>query len=611
MKIACAQLSCTGPVRDNNEDAVENFVPTELEAMRTRGAMIVIADGVGGHGYGEKASALAVSKALELFKAADRSTPAQLIRQIFYAANTAVYDEGMIERSQGRMATTLTVMILRNNEADIGHVGDCRVYLVRNGAIKCLTTDHSYVGLQLKMGLITEQEAMESDKRSLLTRTVGQNLTIAPDFYSEILYKDDVLVLCSDGLHGWVKEAEICNAVKEFPDPKQACQFLIGLAEKHNSEDNISVQVVRIEQVEQVAHFHGRPYYLPSANIGKELQPGEVLDGRFLLKDVVARTAACQLFRAIDSTTNSAVAVKVPLTHLQNDSELVSQLQREEQVGLSMSHPNIIRVIPAEQKSRTYLVMEFLEGQTLANLLLRMKCLPVQDAVSIASTLCEALDYMHRRRLNVIHRDLKPENIMVCNDGSIRIMDFGIVKATGSRSFKYAGYSSALGTPDYLAPEQVQGEPGDERTDIYSLGAILYEMVTGSVPFSGNSGFEVMNARMNNDPVAPRKLNPEIPPALEEVILHAMEREPAARFKSAAEMKQELERLDNVVLTNRSDRLKSAAGPHSTGPNLRPLKIALCVALALVVLLLTWHIYSSRTDPSGPPDDSTPHRLER
>ena len=127
---------------------------------------------------------------------------------------------------------------------------------------------------------------------------------------------------------------------------------------------------------------------------------------------------------------------------------------------------------------------------------------------------------------DVVHRDLKPENIMICNDGSIRIMDFGIAKYEGMRRLTFGGFTPAMGTPDYMAPEQVKGRRGDRRTDIYSLGAILYEMVTGSVPFEGANPFLIMNARLSGDPVAPRVRNPELSPQVEEIILHAMARIP-------------------------------------------------------------------------------------
>jgi serine/threonine-protein kinase len=225
--------------------------------------------------------------------------------------------------------------------------------------------------------------------------------------------------------------------------------------------------------------------------------------------------------------------------------------------------------------------MEYLEGQTLSELLKSVKPLPEPDAVKIASRICEALDYMHKK--GVVHRDLKPQNIMMCNDGSIRIMDFGIARSQESRRLTFVGFTPAMGTPDYMAPEQVRGSRGDARTDIYSLGAILYEMVTGEPPFAGDSAYVIMNARTTGDPQAPRKLNPKLTPVLEEIILHAMERDPKRRFQSAAEMKAELDDYEKVVMTDRCSRLQA---PQIWKARFRLLPLILGIVLFQIVLFV-------------------------
>jgi serine/threonine-protein kinase len=170
---------------------------------------------------------------------------------------------------------------------------------------------------------------------------------------------------------------------------------------------------------------------------------------------------------------------------------------------------------------------------------------------------------------DMVHRDLKPENIMLCKDGSLRIMDFGIVKVSGMRRLTFSGFSPAMGTPDYMAPEQVKGKRGDQRTDIYSLGAVLFEMTTGTVPFEGSTPFQIMNARLTGDPVAPRTIKPDISPEVEEIVLHAMERDPDQRYPSAAAMKAELDAPETVTVTGRHERLKAAALGESRWQQLR------------------------------------------
>jgi serine/threonine-protein kinase len=263
----------------------------------------------------------------------------------------------------------------------------------------------------------------------------------------------------------------------------------------------------------------------------------------------------------------------------ESDPAFFSRFQREEEIGKTLNHPSILHVLPVEEKHRPYIAMELLEGQTLRQVLNNVKQIPVNEAMQIASNLCDALDHMHQK--NIVHRDLKPENIMVCNDGTIRIMDFGIAKAGGMRRITFTGFSPAMGTPDYMAPEQVKGKRGDARTDIYSLGAILYEMITGQTPFEGTNPLAIMNARLIGDPIAPRKLNPEISPQVEEIVLHALEQRPENRYPSAAAMKAELDDPEKVEVTGRAARLRP---PAEWKPGRRYLWVIL---LALIPVVLT------------------------
>jgi serine/threonine protein kinase len=194
---------------------------------------------------------------------------------------------------------------------------------------------------------------------------------------------------------------------------------------------------------------------------------------------------------------------------------------------------------------------------------------------------------MHKR--GVVHRDLKPQNIMVCQDGSIRIIDFGIAKASRLRRLTFVGFSpTTMGTPDYMAPEQVNGRRGDFRTDIYSLGTILYEMTTGKVPFEGESPYVTMNMRVSGDPVAPRKLNEQLTPVIEEIILHALARKPEQRYESAAQMKTELENYDQVELTGRYRHLEPVKAWRSRS-HLLPMIIAFIVLQVVLLGLTAWY----------------------
>jgi serine/threonine protein kinase len=311
--------------------------------------------------------------------------------------------------------------------------------------------------------------------------------------------------------------------------------------------------------LEQVTCFQDIPeHHDPVApSFGPELKPGYLLDGRFLLGEPLSRGGMAIIYKAVDQRDQDRpVAVKVPHLRYESDPNFFTRFQREEEIGRKLDHPFIVKFLPVEQKSRPYIVTEYLSGCTLAHLLDAMRPLQEKDALKIASLVCEALAYMHEQ--GVVHRDLKPTNIMVCRDRTIRLMDFGIAMSAGSRQVTLGGgFTPAMGTPDYMAPEQVTNRKCDERTDIYSLGVILYEMLTGVVPFQNENPWTAMNDRVNGDPVAPRKINPGISAQAEEITLHAMQRDPARRYPSAPAMKAELDQPETVEVTGYCHHLQA------------------------------------------------------
>jgi serine/threonine-protein kinase len=289
------------------------------------------------------------------------------------------------------------------------------------------------------------------------------------------------------------------------------------------------------------------------------------------------------IFKAQDLHEHNAdVALKVPHMEYESDPGFFTRFRREEEIGLTLNHPYVLKFIAVHgQKSRPYLVTEYLRGCTLAHLLKAMRPLPEKDALKIASLLCEALQYLHDH--GVVHRDLKPHNVMVGCDGSIRLLDFGLAKSNELRQVTFGCWTSAMGTPDYMAPEQVKGKRGDPRTDIYSLGAILYEMATGSVPFEGANPFIIMNSRISGDPIAPRKRNPDVSPQVEEIILHAMARNPQDRYASALEMKADLDNPSAVQVTGRADRLVM---PSLASTSWRKFSIIVLPMLLVIIIFL-------------------------
>ena len=308
-------------------------------------------------------------------------------------------------------------------------------------------------------------------------------------------------------------------------------------------------------------------------------EAGDMLD-HYRIEAAIAQTGMSALYKATDLNSKRQVAIKVPLEQMEADPVLIERFRREQEIGQLLDHPGIVKTFNGEERSRLYMVMEWVDGRLLRTILNEEKKLPTERAVKIALGICDALDYMHKR--GIVHRDLKPENVMVGEDDQIKLIDFGIAMKEDARRLTFVNVSSLLGTPDYISPEQVKGGRGDQRSDIYSVGIILYEMLTGRVPFVGPNPLAVMNERLLNDVKSPRELNADISPELEEILYRALEREPRHRYATASEMMWDLEHQEQVGIEPRGTR------PAGIGEKRAPLnkKVLLYAVMALVPVLL-------------------------
>jgi serine/threonine-protein kinase len=305
---------------------------------------------------------------------------------------------------------------------------------------------------------------------------------------------------------------------------------------------------------------------------------GETLD-HYLLEAEVARSGMSTLYRAKDLRTGRTVAVKVPHPEMEADPVLLERFRREEAIGQEIDHPGVVKTYDGEERSRRYMVIEWVDGRLLRDVLNREQRLPIDRAVALTMSICDALDNLHKH--GVVHRDLKPENIMVCEGDRIKIIDFGIALKEDARRITQTALTPALGTPDYISPEQVKGQRGDQRSDIYALGAMLYEMLTGQPPFTGQNPLVVLNERVLSDPQPARELNRDISPQLQEILSRALERDPRHRYSTAAEMAWELEHQELVGVDD-GERRPSLRSRLSLNGG----RLAIYAGLALIPVVL-------------------------
>jgi serine/threonine-protein kinase len=322
----------------------------------------------------------------------------------------------------------------------------------------------------------------------------------------------------------------------------------------------------------------------------REAAVGDKID-HYDLTELLARSGMASIFKAVDTATGKTVAVKIPHPHLEGDVVFFERFRREEKVGQKLSHPSIVKVLSPGDKSRPYMAMELVEGRSLRAAMHEARQLPVERALAIARAVTEALVYMHAN--GVVHRDIKPENILLTGDDGLKILDFGIALDESARRLTWTGLSTTIGTPDYMAPEQVGGRRGDARTDVYSVGMLLYEMLTGNLPFSASNPHALMRAKTNDDPQAPSYFLPAIDPALEAIIMRALARAPRERFETAAEL---LEALRDPAAYAARD--PEAARAKARGRGLR--RFAFPGAIAAIILGLATLVWLSGRHSAAP-----------
>ena len=270
---------------------------------------------------------------------------------------------------------------------------------------------------------------------------------------------------------------------------------------------------------------------------------GKTLDGRYEIMNIIGEGGMAIVYRALDHRLNRYVAVKIMRSEMAADEEFRRRFNAESQAVAMLSHPNIVAVYDVSRsETMEYIVMELIDGITLKQYMDKRGMLAWREAVHFSKQIAKALTQAHER--GIIHRDIKPQNIMLLRDGTIKVADFGIAALESEVDEKPDG--QAIGSIHYIAPEQARGESPDARSDIYSLGVLMYEMLTGNVPYTGDTLGEIAIKHMQHAPTSPCKINPDIPEALERITLKAMASRIDQRYQSAAELLGDLDQLTTV-----------------------------------------------------------------
>lgn len=294
-----------------------------------------------------------------------------------------------------------------------------------------------------------------------------------------------------------------------------------------------------------------------------DLNIGRKLDGRYQITELIGIGGMAHVYKAVDLMEDKVVAVKILKTEYAESEEFLRRFRNESKAIAVLSHPNIVKIFDVGFSDEiNFIVMEYIDGITLKEFIEQQNILRWKDAMFFITQVLRALQHAHDR--GIVHRDIKPQNIMLLSDGTIKVMDFGIARF--SRIDGKTLSDKTIGSVHYISPEQARGDFTDERSDLYSVGVMLYEMLTGKKPFDGDNPVAVAVMHMQETPVMPREVNPSIPEAMEEIIIHALERNPAKRYQSASEMIKDLDmfKIDQSIVFGYKNGLSASSDDEST-----------------------------------------------
>ncbi|HTV29336.1 MAG TPA: protein kinase [Xanthobacteraceae bacterium] len=518
VKASAGFASETGP-RERNEDFAGAVFGPELP--QPRGDVIAaIADGVGSAKGGRVAAEMAVRGFLDGF--CDLPETMEVRRagaRILNSLNSWLYAQGQRDGKLAGMGCTFTALVLRGRVAHVLHVGDTRAYRLRADRLMCLTTDHVREGA--------------GERSNVLTRALGVGTEVPLDYTTQPLARHDRFLLCSDGVHAFLPADAIADILRERSAPEVSAQTIVKAALQSGSTDNCTALVLDVVDLPTAA----------SADIGAAIMrlplipvpiEGETVDG-FVLKVLVSDGRYTRLFGAVDEVEGGEVVLKFPKPQVAAEAIYHAAFVREAWVGARVHSPWLGRTIelPPGRQTCLYTVMPLYPGELLETRLARRPAIGLEEGRNITIKLARAAAALHS--VGIIHRDIKPDNVILENEGSLKLIDLGVVRVPGMEDFPP---TDIPGTPAYMAPEMFAGEPGNEATDIYALGVTMFRAFTGEYPY-GNP--DATSQPRRNRPTALSTLRPDLPAWLQGALGRAIAIDPAERFHDMIEFAVEME----------------------------------------------------------------------
>ncbi len=560
--IFCAR-SHIGNRRKRNEDCYH--VP---EDGRGR-SLFVVADGMGGLSYGNAASRATVDAVVKAVEEESGLLPARLIFDAANAANVLVRRIATKAGQTTVMGSTLRLRSSRTRRSTSGTWGQPRLSPRRPGLTR-ITRDHTYVDELVRAGLIAPGEARAHPQRHAITRAIGIKEKVDIDVFEVQWQRGDTLLLCSDGLSNHVGDAQIELILKGRRPRRRGRRAGRNGAPKRGRRQ----------------HYGGAG---AKPRRGGACMIGTLLMGRYRLTELVGSGGMANVYLARDEKEDREVAVKVLKDEHADNGVLVERFESEGRAGKLLHHRNIVRVYDTgEEGGRRFIVMEYARGVTLKEVIKQRISLDPEACIDIAVQVLRALAHAHAK--GIVHRDVKPHNILLQANGDVKVYDFGIAQTIGE---KRAGEekTSVMGTVYYLSPEQARAEPAEVRSDIYSFGITLFEMLTGTVPFTGTSVIDVAKKHLNEEVPAPRSVDERIPKSLNDIVRKATRKNLRLRYRSAWEMRRDLMRArrepDGDFVRVKEERLPAGSEREKPQPDRARRRMYAIVGAVIVLVMVT------------------------
>jgi len=541
LTVNIGQTSIAG-IKPENEDFLGSYIPSteteDLAQLESKGITVAIADGMSGSDGGKEASQVSVSQFLSDYYGTPESwTVKQAATKILTALNTWLYSQGQQKYGTAKgMVTTFSAVVIKSQTAHLFHVGDSRIYRLRGSDLVQMTRDH---------------RVWISNDRDYLSRAMGIDTHLEIDYRASTVQEGDIYLLTTDGIHDFVGDIEVQEIIESCKDnPQKASDKLVKAATANESNDNISAQVLKIEVLPEPdkTEFYEQLTQLP---FPPDLKAGNILDGYKILRELNASSRS-QVYLAEDTLSEKRngiaqkVVIKTPSVNFDDDPTYIDLFLHEEWVAKRLQSPHLIKVRGIDRK-RTFLytVVEYVQGQSLAQWMLDN---PKPSLIQVRGTvdqIARGLRAMHR--LEMIHQDLKPDNILLDEFNTLKIIDFGSTKIAGLAEIKsVVEHNNIVGTANYSAPEYFKGESGTNRSDIYSLGVIAYEMLTGKLPYGETSAERASKKKFNY--TSARQYNPIVPDWMDACLQKAVHPNPEKRYELLSEFLSDFTKPNQALL---------------------------------------------------------------